>query len=428
MRAAVVSSRKEDGPASAGARRHRVSIATRILTTPTDPTVEEQPATVSAPARPTSRRGIRHAVKWYVISRLVVIAATIPAIFQHDPGAGPWPVLHGGNALLRALGRWDGAWYVWVADRGYPTAHEFTHHLSEVAFFPLYPAVVRGLSAATGLSELASAVTVATLVGVVATVVFWHLAERLAGRTVADRAVLLFVFFPGSFALSMAYAEGFMVAAAAGCLLLLLRRQWVLAGLVGALATASRPNAIAVVLACAIVAVVEVRRHRDWAALLAPVLASTGALAFFAYLWIRTGHALAWFQSEREMWKDHIGYGQGIAQRLTGLFHHLPSFRSGGLNDLVAVLGAIVVIGGLVLLWRARWPIAVRSYTAAALVVPALSVAVGPRPRMLFGAFPMAVLVAERSSRTTYRVALIASVVVLIALTVVMTTSLAATP
>jgi hypothetical protein len=288
---------------------------------------------------------------------VVVIAATIPSVFQHDAGSGPWPVLPGGSAILRSLGRWDGAWYVWVADRGYPTASQFSHHLSEVAFFPLYPAVVRGLSAVTGLSALASAVTVATLAGVFATVLVWQLAARLAGPKVADRAVLLFVFFPGSFALSMAYAEGFMVVAAAGCLLALLRRQWVVAGLVGALATASRPNAVPVVIACAVVAVVEIRRHREWPALWAPVLASTGAIGFFAYLWIRTGHALAWFESERIMWKDHISYGQGVIHRLTGLIKHPPtSFNSGSLNDLVAVAGAIVVIGSLVLLWRVGAP------------------------------------------------------------------------
>ena len=348
---------------------------------------------------------------------------------MHDPGSGPWPILPGNNALFRALGRWDGAWYLWVANQGYPTAGQFTHHLSEVAFFPLYPMTVRGVSAVTGWSELAAGVTVALLAGALATVLVWKLAVRLADEKVADRAVLLFVFFPGSFALSMAYAEGFMVVGAAACLLALLNRRWVLAGLAGAFATASRPNAVAIVIACAVVAAVEIYRRREWKALLAPAIASTGALAFFTFLWIRTGHALAWFQSEKEEWHDHLGYGQGVWKRMFGLFHHFPtSFHPGSLNDLVAVGGVIIVILSFVLLWRSRWPIAVRSYTAAALAIPVLSVAVGPRPRMLFGAFPVAVAVAEKSSRRVYRVAVIASAVVLIAVTVVITTSLSSTP
>jgi len=410
------------------ARAQRVSLLTRVESPPTTPTSDIEIIEDDAPT-PQPRRGIRRALKWYVISRLVVLAATVPALFMHDPGSGPWPIMPGNIALLRALGRWDGAWYLWVANNGYPTAEQFHHRLSEVAFFPLYPMTVRGLSAVTGWSELAAGVSVALLAGAVATVLVWKLAARLAGDKVADRAVLLFVFFPGSFALSMAYAEGFMVVGAAACLLALLNRRWVLAGLAGAFATASRPNAVAIVIACVVVAAVEIHRRREWKALLAPALASTGALSFFAFLWIRTGHALAWFQSEKEEWHDHLGYGQGVWKRFFGLIHHVPtSFRSGSLNDLVAIGGVLIVILSFVLLWRSRWPIAVRAYTAAALAIPVLSVAVGPRPRMLFGAFPMAVAVAEKSSRTVYRVAVIVSAVILVAITIVITTSLSSTP
>jgi hypothetical protein len=406
-----------------------VSLLTRVESPPTTPTSDIEIVEDAPSPSPRPRRGIVRPLKWYVLSRLVVLAATVPALFMHDPGSGPWPILPGNNALFRALGRWDGAWYLWVANQGYPTAGQFTHHLSEVAFFPLYPMTVRGLSAITGWSELAAGVTVALLAGAVATVLVWKLAARLAGEKVADRAVMLFVFFPGSFALSMAYAEGFMVVGAAACLLALLNRRWVLAGLAGAFATASRPNAVAIVIACAVVAAVEIYRRREWKALLAPAIASTGALAFFTFLWIRTGHALAWFQSEKEEWHDHLGYGQGVWKRLTGLFHHFPtSLHPGALNDVVAILGVIFVIVSFVLLWRSRWPIAVRSYTAAALAIPVLSVAVGPRPRMLFGAFPIAVAVAEKSSTKVYRVAVIASAVVLVAVTVLITTTLSSTP
>src|SRR4051794_12081649 len=228
------------------ARAQRVSLLTQVESSPpTTPASDIEIIEQDAPTA-SSRRGVVRALKWYLVSRLVVLAATVPAVFMHDPGSGPWPIMPGNTALLRALGRWDGAWYLWVANQGYPTAGQFTHHLSEVAFFPLYPMTVRGVSAVTGWSELAAGVTVALLTGALATVLVWKLAVRLADEKVADRAVLLFVFFPGSFALSMAYAEGFMVVGAAACLLALLNRRWVLAGLAAAFATASRPNAVAI--------------------------------------------------------------------------------------------------------------------------------------------------------------------------------------
>ena len=90
----------------------------------------------------------------YLVSRLVVLAASIPAVFHSNPGAGPWPEITSGWALERVLTQWDGAWYIWVADRGYPTGTEYRHHLSDVAFFPGFPALIRGVASVTGLSTL----------------------------------------------------------------------------------------------------------------------------------------------------------------------------------------------------------------------------------------------------------------------------------
>jgi hypothetical protein len=81
-----------------------------------------------------------------------------------------------------------------------------------------------------------------------------------------------------------------------------------------------------------------------------------------------------------------------------------------------------------VVLARSRLPLAVKLFTLAALVVPLTSVAVGPRPRMLLAAFPMAIIAARRLSPRGYQIAVAASVVGLIVMTVLTTTSLTATP
>ena len=80
----------------------------------------------------------------------------------------------------------------------------------------------------TGLSTLHAAILVSFVLGAAATVLVWQLAARLVGREKANRATALFVFFPGAFVLSMAYAETLMIVAAAACLLLLLDRRWTL--------------------------------------------------------------------------------------------------------------------------------------------------------------------------------------------------------
>lgn len=365
----------------------------------------------------------------FAISRLVVLVAALPAAFRSDPGVGPWPDLPGGSALARVFLQWDGAWYVWIADRGYPTASQFQHHLSDVAFFPLFPAIVRGLAAVTHLPLVDAAIVVAMVASAITALLLWELTARLVGERHANRAVALFVFFPGAFVLSMAYAEPLMLAATAACLLLLLDRRWVLAGFAGAVATATRPNGVAIVVACLVVALVAVLRRREWSALAAPALSLCGIGSFFVYLWIRTGHATAWFQSERMMWHDHISIGAPIVRRIAGAITSPPtSLDSGRLNDFIADVGIVFVVLALVWVWRAGWPLAVRAYTVAALVIPSISNAVGPRPRMLLAAFPLAALGAVHLRPRAYNAVLFGSIVLLVGLTYVTTTSLAAVP
>jgi Dolichyl-phosphate-mannose-protein mannosyltransferase len=369
------------------------------------------------------------ALALYAASRLAVLLASIPAALHAKAGAGPWPVIRGGSSLERVFTQWDGAWYIWVADRGYPTGAEYRHHLSDVAFFPAFPALIRGFASVTGLSTLHAATLVSFVLGAAATVLVWQLAARLVGRDKANRATALFVFFPGAFVLSMAYAETLMIVAAAACLLLLLDRRWTWAGMAGAVATATRPNGIAVLVACAVVAAVAIARRREWPALAAPLLAACGLGSFFTYLWLRTGHINAWFESERIMWHDHFSAGASILRRIGRLFTRPPtSLDPGRLNDLIATIGVLLAIAALVWLVRTAMPLAVKAYTIAALVIPMLSYAVGPRPRMLLAAFPLAALLAGRLPARAYNVVLGTSIVLLVALTYVTTTTLAAVP
>ena len=75
---------------------------------------------------------------------------------------------------------------------------------------------------------------------------------------VAARAMVLFAVFPGSFVLSFAYSEATLIVFAAACLIFLVDERWLLAGVMGALATATRPNGLAVVAACVVAAAIAI--------------------------------------------------------------------------------------------------------------------------------------------------------------------------
>src|SRR5207244_3212191 len=118
------------------------------------------------------------------------------------------------------------------------------------------------------------------LAGLVAVLLLWKLIASLVDRQAADRGVALFCFFPGAIAFSLPYSEPLMLALGIGCLTALLRRQWVLAGILAGLATATRPNALALILPCTWAAGEAIRSRRQWRALIAPAFAPLGTVLF----------------------------------------------------------------------------------------------------------------------------------------------------
>src|SRR6478735_2008920 len=242
----------------------------------------------------------RFAIAVYLATRaLLMLVALVNGTLRH-------------HAFTHELAQWDGLWYRELADHGYPD--HVLHIQSTLGFFPLYPTVVWLISHALVvpvahwqiLSTTVAGVIVSGLGGLVAAVLVQRLAESWWDEHAARRAVLIFCLFPGSVVFSMVYAEGIMLPLAAGCLLALQRRRWVLAGVLAGLATATEPQALALVLACAFAAALELRRH-GWTArraLLAPALAPVGAAAFAVFLWLWTGSPFASLIAQRDGWSE----------------------------------------------------------------------------------------------------------------------------
>jgi hypothetical protein len=374
---------------------------------------------------------VRVPVGVYLASRLLVLLAAAAGGFIATTSGrpvltGPWPVLTGtGRATVDALLRWDSAWYVEVATRGY-SADPNGPAGAPNAFFPLFPALVRWCAALTGLPPGPAGLVVAFGTGLAATVLVWLLARQVAGTQTADRTAALFAFFPGAFVFSMVYSEGLLVALAAATLLALGDRRWLLAGVLAAATTATRPNGAAIGVACAWAAWVALRERREWRALVAPALAPAGILAFFAFLAVRTGDPLAWFTAQREAWSEKIDLTAQV--RRIGLVIDVPTNPEGSLNTLLPVLGGVVIVVALVLLlrWRPSGPVVAYTLTASAIVL--VSASIGARPRMLLAAFPLVMALAHSVRGSAFAALLAGSAGGLATLMVITASTLAATP
>ena len=298
---------------------------------------------------------------------------------------------------------WDGRWYEKIALEGYPLtvpqadfyAGTGRQAQTAIAFFPLYPLLVRALDKVLPGGADVAGVVLSLLLGAVATVLVWIVAEKVADRRVADRAAILFAFSPGAFVLSLVYAEGLLIVLAAACLLALLERRWVLAGVLAALAGASRPNATAVMAACAWAAGWAVWKHRDWRALIAPALAPVGMLAFYVFLWWHTGETLIWFRVQRQGWGEKIDFG--IAN--LGVFADVVTRPLHNPNRLILAVSMVSAIVLMVILVRSKLPGVLNVYALSGLCL-VLASHINARPRFIFVAFPLVIALAKTIRKT----------------------------
>jgi 4-amino-4-deoxy-L-arabinose transferase-like glycosyltransferase len=403
--------------------------------------------TITAPPRPTTtttvpaaapvvepavrRRWAGQVLRNYGLSRLLVLAAAFVAtLATKDPGAGPWPKIPGPHiALFRALARWDGAWYINIAQHGYHHSTIPPGGDAGYAFFPFYSWLIRAVSWTTFSSTLIVALVLATLFGAIGALLVYAITAELFDDKVALRAATLFCFFPGAFVLSMAYTEALTIAAAAGAILAMWRHRWVLAGLLGAVAAMTRPTGAVLVLAAAWCAWRAWKRGEGRRAWLAPVLTAAGTGVIIVYQWALTGHPLEWLRVETRTWHDHSGFTFQVVQRFLTFIHSgTLGFQQGDLNDLVWSTGFLIAGIGAYLMWKRRLPAELMIFGLGALLFAASSFNVGDRPRPLFIAFPVVIAIAASVSGWRWKVVLTLSALALLAMSLMTFMTLAAVP
>jgi len=203
------------------------------------------------------------------------------------------PLSHGG---------WDTQWYLDIARRGYNWKR--AAGTSPTAFFPLYPLLIRAVVIATHRSYLVAALVISNLSFLAALVYLWRLAAWEAGRAVAIRTILYVAVFPTALFFFAGYTESLFLLLTVASFYHLRRREWLLAGLFGALASATRVTGVLLLIP---LAYEYGRSHNfswrrvDWG-VLGLVLVPFGLFAFMAYLSWTVGDALA-FSHNQAAWQ-----------------------------------------------------------------------------------------------------------------------------
>jgi hypothetical protein len=324
-----------------------------------------------------------------------------------------------GDALAAPAARWDAAWYLSIAHGGYGQ-HLVAAGDGGAAFFPLYPLLVSGVGA-LGANLVAAGV----LVSLVALAVALYLTHRLAelelvgsrrqtgGQRPADAprlAVMATALFPMAFFFSAVYSEALYLALSLGVFWTARRGRWAAAGVLGALAAATRSAGVLLVVPALVLYLYGPREDREArpARRLSPrypvrwdvlwlALIPAGLGAYLGYLGLQGADPLAPFKVEQVwfrhfagpfggVWDGIVAAWEGARQLLSGSRAHVYFSGAGG-DPFIAAQHNLLLLGFLVAAIPAlvgvarRLPPAYAIYVVVALALP-LSYPVLPEPLM----------------------------------------------
>jgi hypothetical protein len=279
-----------------------------------------------------------------VLALLVNVTFPLAAAQQFQVFAsGPSP-------FWDALARYDTGYFEKIAWEGYkPVAGG----RSNLAYFPVYPMLIRLAGSLFGRHHAIyymCAVGVAWACFVLAMIALYSLARLDLRPAAAQRAVLLTAIFPFAFFFGVAYSESTFLLFTVLAFYLFRTRRWLLGGMCGGLATATRVPGIFMLPALAWVGWTSSEptpRDRMMAAL-AVLLAASGFGAYCVYVWAITGNPLEWAAS-LERWGYHPGGAPWTAPAalVTHLVTHPYRYLAG---DAMAPYDTLYGVTGLAFL------------------------------------------------------------------------------
>jgi hypothetical protein len=228
------------------------------------------------------------AIEIFLWSRAAIWAAALFALLVFEPNRHPEAARWDDPSVTRDLGsitdiwaRWDSVFYLRIAEHGY----EHLAH-SATAFYPLYPFIVGVLGRVFFGHYLLAGIVVSLATGLAAFILLYRLAETRMGAEGARRTVIYLAVFPMALFLQAVYSESLYMLLCLGAFLLAERGNFLRAGLVTGLALLTRPVAVALLPALAIIAWRSPERRANLARLgVAPLLFS----AYPILLWIQRG-------------------------------------------------------------------------------------------------------------------------------------------
>ena len=349
--------------------------------------------------RAWAQAAVRSALFAFALTRLIVLIIFIFATnFEipippqaADDYKNPNIVIHKDSMrprLAHLAGYGDGGWYMGIARNGYERRPFESTEQHNWAFFPLFPLLLGAVSKLTGGMPLTGMVF-SSLLFLAALVVLYKTTLSFGyDDGVADRAVFYLAAFPTSYFFSLPMTESLFLLLTVSSFYAARRDAWWAAGLLGALASATRVTGVVLL---PVLALVYWQQHRKRLRVdvLKLLLIPLGLLAFMYYLDVITGDALA-FRRVLGSWGRQSGFF--LRPLLEYLKHPQDISLSWDFRLLNFSVSVLALVCGVVLAKRREWALSL--YTLAGIVIPLSSQLLQSHARYVMVVFPVFIVLA----------------------------------
>ncbi len=357
-------------------------------------------------------RTVRDVAITFVVTRIaIIVVAEIAAIV-----VGQRPGVHyaaSTNPALAVWGRWDAEHYIRIATEGYSGF--------EMAFFPLYPLLIRAIGTLTG-NHLIAGLLISNVASFFGLLFFYKLVEHQFERAVAHRAAFYISIFPTAVFFSAVYSESLFFALTVSSFYYIRERKWLRAGVLGYFASLTRVEGVllavpfliewlTVVFGSGLAPAAALRNalRPPFTSIIRPIvgvlLVPLGLLTYMAYLWVLRGDPLA-FSHVQTHWGRHL------AAPWASVWHSFTLITQGHAqqtitNSLLEVSFTALMLAVLIAsAWRLRPAYWV--YMALSILIPMSTSSLMSMPRFALVLFPMFMMFGLWGARASVNNAIVA--------------------
>jgi len=326
---------------------------------------------------------VREVTITYLVTRIpLIIIALLGAVLIGQRAGTHWAASQ--DILLSVWGRWDAQHYIEIAAHGY--------HGTDMAFFPLYPLLLALIGTVTS-SHLVAGLIVSNVALYMGLLFFYKLVEHETDRRVAYRAIFYISIFPTAIFFSAVYTEALFFALTVASFYYIREHKWLLAGIIGALASATRVEGVLLFVPFAIEWWMA-HRHGEgfsWRSIVGICLVPTGLAAYMTYLWVLVGDPL-YFSHVQIHWNRHLAWPWVSIINSFHLITHAHVQQSIAYQCIELVFTAFM-LSMLVLGFRTLRP-SYWAYMLLSTVVPLSTSSLMSMPRFALVLFPIFMVLA----------------------------------